>query len=258
MQNKEQNDEIVQSKKLKIIIIDRRERKYFKSIVKNNIINALKQKTAVEDVWILVDTGRKLDFKSEPLKFNYKFFEDYQTDSIAEIYKLEKPDIILIDNDYDWFLRSFVITANSMKIPIVLTFLTSMFEDYLQKRDIEMLQGKIAILRGRSRYILKKFLFMLKTYRETGTSHIKILKIIINEIKLALFYYERIGSNGCDLVIAVSDSARRTLENKGIKTKIVVTGHPLFDDLLKKAEMLRASSKIRTRKKIVLMTTGTN
>ena len=256
MHSKGQSEEMVPDKKLKIMIIDIRERKYFKSTVKSNILSALRQKTTVDDVWILVDTERKLDFKSEPLEFNYKFFEDYQTDSVAEIYKLEKPDIILVDNDYDWFLRSFVITANAMKIPIVLTFLTSMFEDYLQKRDIGMLQGKIAILRDKARYIIKKFLFMLKTYRETGTSYIKILKIIINEIRFALFYYDQIGRNGCDLVIAVGDSAKRTLEKKGVKAKIVVTGHPLFDNLLKKAEMLRASAKIKTKKKIVLMTTG--
>lgn len=256
MQNEESITGISQNEKLRIMIIDRKERKYVKSQVKNNIIDALRQKVKVEDVWILVDTGRRLDFKTEPLKFNYKFFEDYQTDNIAEIYELEKPDIILIDNDYDWFLRSFVITANSMKIPIVLTFLTAMFDDYLQKRDIGMLKGKIAILKNRTRYILKKFLFMLKTYRNTGTGRMKILKIIIREIRFALFYYDQIGRGGCDLIIAVGNSTKRIFENKGIKTRIAVTGHPQFDELLKKAEMLKATTNIKTQKKIVLMTTA--
>lgn len=241
--------------KLNVLIIDRKERAYTKSVTNFNVLEALKKKVSVEDRWILVDTGRKLEYKNPPLDFNYKFFEEYKTDSIKKILQQEKPDILIISNDYDFFIRSFVPVAKSLGIPVVLLLQMPFFSYYLDKIDTSLLRGRFTMLLDRGAYIMKKFFFMLKTYKQLGYSFIQLFKIATREIILPFLYYSPVGRAGCDLILVSGESWAENLRNQNVSSKIVVTGHVQMDDIYEKILSLEKTRE-QKRIKLVLMTTG--
>lgn len=242
--------------RLKVLLIDRKERVYTKSITNFNIINALKKKVNVNDLWILVESGRKLDYKNQPLSFNYKFYEDYKTDDLRKILRIEKPNIILISNDYDYFIRSFVPVAKSMGIPIVLLLQMPFFDYYFDKIDRSHIRGQFSILLDRGGYVFRKFLFMLKTYKMLGYSFPYIIKIAAKEIIRAFrFYFVGVGQAGCDLILVSGESWQDNLRKKNVKSKIIVTGHAQMDYIYHKISRLEEQSD-KKRTKLVLLTTG--
>ncbi len=240
---------------LKVLLIDRKERAYTKSVTNFNIINALKKKANVNDLWILVESGKKLDYKNEPLSFNYKFYEDYKTDDLRKILRIEKPNIILISNDYDYFIRSFVPVAKLMEIPIVLLLQMPFFDYYLDKIDRSIIRGQFSILLDRGGYVFRKFLFMLKTYKRLGYSFPYIIKIAAKEIIRPFRYYLGVGQAGCDLILVAGESWQDNLRKKNVKSKIIVTGHAQMDDIYHKILKLGEWSN-KKRIKLVLLTTG--
>jgi len=238
---------------MKILMVDRKINAYIRNKQKWEIINSLRKKIELEDIWILVEPS--LDKTTlDKLDFNYKNFEEYNTENILEILQKEKPDVITISNDYDFFIRAFIPAAKFLKIPIVMLLLISTPTNYLEKMDLVMMQGKISVHKNKISSILHRFKFLIKTYRITKHSIFEIFKLVFNELFISIFRYHPWGEGGCDLVLVVGDDWKKTLEHKKIKSKIIVTGWPALDHVHNKILELEKKSKTNKKFKIVLMT----
>jgi UDP-N-acetylglucosamine:LPS N-acetylglucosamine transferase len=241
---------------LKILIINRKEQIFSRNATIVNILESLKSKTKVNELWILADSGKDISgYKSKPLEFNYKFFEDYKTDDVIEILEKEKPDVIFTLNDYEFVVRSFVLAAKFKKIPTILSLQSGFGEVYFE-RDIAI-KSRFNILRQRGGFILKKYKLLLKTYRKTGYGFVKIIKIVMEDAIKPFLYSELAGRYGCDLILVVNQYMVDLLKNKGVRSKIVVTGDPVMDTIYDNISKYKKQDDLGSRIKVVLMTTAT-
>ena len=241
-------------KKLKILIINRKEQIFSRNETIVNILESLKLEYQVEDLWILSDSGKNIfSYKDKPIKFNYKFFEEYKTKSILKILKKENPDLLFVTNDYEYIVRAFVTSAKFLQIPVVLS-LQSGFNGYFE-REIAIKNRFNTILK-RGGFILKKYTLLLKAYIETRHSIFKILKIFLEDIFKPFFYSELAGRYGCDLILVINQEMKDLLKSFGVKSEITVTGDPLMDSVYDNISKYKKKEKIESPQKIVFMTTA--
>lgn len=238
------------------MIVDRKIRLNIENLQFQNILNKLGKKIDIEELWILIEPSLENFEKLEKLKFNYKEIEEYETNDLVSILDNEKPDLILIGNDYDFFIRSFIIAAKYRKIPIVLLLSVPTSRDYLDKMDFSMIKGKIDTNKNRIGHIANKIMLMLSTYRKTGKNIFSLIKILLNEINIIFSHYQPWGEYGCDLVLVTSMEWKKHLENKKISSKIEVIGYPTMDDVyLKISEIQKNDNLGKTNMEFLLLTT---
>ena len=138
---------------MRLLIIDRKVRKFIKNQTLSIIINELKKEN-VEIKWLLIDPEIKTrDGKKNEIDF--KDLEDYETSNVLNILKEEKPDVILLSNDYDFIMRSFIPTAKSLKIPTVLLF-ASIIDDETEKMNSYLIKNRILDLSKRKKQLISK------------------------------------------------------------------------------------------------------
>ena len=238
------------------MIVDRKIRLNIENLQFQNILNKLGKKIDIEELWILIEPSLENFEKFEKLKFNYKEIEEYETNDLVSILDNEKPDVILIGNDYDFFIRSFIIAAKYRKIPIVLLLSVPTSRNYLDKMDFSMIKGKIDTNKNRIGHIANKIMLMLSTYRKTGKNIFSLIKILLNEINIIFSHYQPWGEYGCDLVLVTSMEWKKHLENKKISSKIEVIGYPTMDDVYLKISEIQKNDNLRkTNMEFLLLTT---
>lgn len=240
--------------KLKVLLINRKEQISSRNRTITNILESLKLEYEVKELWILNDSGKKFSInKIESNKFNYKFFEDYKTNSILKILKKENPDLLFVTNDYEYIVRAFVVSAKFLQIPTVLS-LQSGFNEYFE-REIEI-KNRINIILKRGKFILKKYTILLKAYSETKHNFFKISKIFIQDMFKPFFYSELAGRYGCDLILVINQEMKDLLKKFKVKSEIIVTGDPLMDSIYNNISKYKKKERIESPQKIVFMTTA--
>jgi len=243
---------------MKILFTNKKQRAYVKSVPTFNILNALKSKIDVEDLHILTDDGNPTnEFNIDPLKYNYKFFEDYKTDNILEILEKEKPDVLVSTNDYEYLGRAFVLAAKQMKIPTVLLFQGIFADIYMTRSDHLLIRDRYVILKKRGRFILKKFWQLLKNYRFLNYNPFIIFKLIIDDLITPFLYSEPAGKYGCELILVRNQTDKEVFQKRGIKSKIVITGDPGLDSIYRDISKFPIKHELnKSRIKVVLLTTA--
>lgn len=243
---------------MKILFTSKKQRAYVRSIPSFNIIESLKKiDDDVTDLHILADDGSKdNEYKTKPLDYNYKFFEEYGTDDINRILELEKPDVLISSNDYDYFGRAFIISAKKKNIPTVLLLQGIFVDIYLTKSKKPLVKDRYIILRNRGKFIVKKFGLLLKTYKKLGYNIFKISKLIIDDLITPFFYNEPSGRYGCDLILVRNENDKKTIQDRGIKSEILVTGDPEVDSTFKKIKTYERKKSTGNKLKIIFLTTS--
>lgn len=243
---------------LKILITNRKERAYVKNQAIFNILDSMKEKVDVKDIWILMDSGKNLSNYGTPLKYNYKFFEEYKTENVVEILKKERPDFLFCLNDYDFFGRSFIIAAKHLGIPTVLSLQGGFLEVAMDKKEFSIVRGRFSILKQRGSFIFKKYRLLLKTYKQVGYNLAKILKKMVWDFVDPFLDREPAGKYGCDIILVINKKTENILKKRGIKSKIVVTGDPASDTLFERISdgKIRQENSSESLTKVVLVTTG--
>jgi len=241
--------------KLKILVIDRKIRKYIQDPQIECISRELEKKTKLELKWILIDPELENRDSMELRNFNYQEFEEYQTDNILKILEIEKPDIILIYNDYDYFIRSFIPCAKLKKIPIILYLPLTSPSSYLDHINFEETINKIKLHKKRKNEVFSKFKFMLKNYKFAKTSYIEILKIFMKEVIVILTRYQPLGEYGTDYVLVAGEDWKNHLIQKKVKSSVIVVGTPKMDILYHEIQKLKSIEENRDKIDIVLLTT---
>ena len=237
---------------MRLLIIDRKVRKFIKNQTLSIIINELKKEN-VEIKWLLIDPEIKTrDGKKNEIDF--KDLEDYKTSNVLNILKEEKPDVILLSNDYDFIMRSFIPTAKSLKIPTVLLF-ASIIDDETEKMNSYLIKNRILDLSKRKKQLISNFLFMIKNFHNAGYNFRKLLKMIFSELITPFKYYMPWGNYGCDVILVAGEAWSKKLKKLEVKSKIIITGHPQMDHIFNKVSNHRPIIKKDKKIRIVLMTT---
>jgi len=240
---------------LKIIITSRNERAFVKNQAIFNILDSLKEKIPIEYVWILYPTEKQTDYKKPKLDYDFKFFEEYKTNNIKKILEIEKPDLLITSNDFEYFGRSFVLAAKEKKIPTVLLLQRIFSEVYMDQTNTSLVKGRVATINKRGSFLLKKYKILLKTYFTTQKNFIKIIYFILRDFIQPFLDTEPSGKFGCDLILTNDDTTSEVLKKRGIKTKVVITGDPGLDTTYKKISRLNKKQN-HSKIKVVLITTG--
>jgi hypothetical protein len=245
-------------KKLKILVLNKKERLYAPNRTIDQILDSLKEQTICEDFWILTESGQGdlSGFDSSPILKNYKFFEDYNTNNVIKILEEEEPDVILISNDYDFWSRSFLLAAKFKKIPTVLLMQFSF--DYITYRSDSIIRGRLLHFKERAKFLLGKYFLLLRTYRKIGKGFFYILKKIYNDLIDTFSQFEPSGRYGCDLILVNNEKLKKTLEKINLNSKIIITGDPQMDSITNKISyQKKISSKNKNSKlKVVFLTTS--
>ena len=240
---------------VKILIIDRKSSIHIKNTQMNYVLDSLKKLIKINEKWIMVEPNIENSEKFQKLSFPYTNFEEYDKNNLIEILELEKPDAIIISNDYDFFIRSFVIAAKFCKIPIILLLPVPSPSNYVDKMDLSMLKGRMVLHKTRFKDILEKFIFMLKTYRHVHYPISKIINVVLKELKISITRFQPWGEYGCDLILVTGSERKEFLERKKVNSKISVTGYLTMDEVYNDMLRLKNNNKIEKSGKIVIMTT---
>ncbi len=238
---------------MKLLIIDRKIRKFVKNETLSIVIEKLKKEN-VEIKWLLVNPEIKALAGEKKNKIDYNDLEDYKTSNVMNVLKNEKPNSILILNDYDFIIRSFIPVAKKLKIPTVL-FVISIIDYETEKMNPYLIKNRIADIIIRKKQLLKNFFFMIKNFRIAGYSYKKLLKMIFFEVITPFKYYMPWGNYGCDVILVAGKAWANKLQNLGVKSKVVITGHPRMDLIFEKVSNYKNSTRNDDKINIVLMTT---
>lgn len=237
---------------LKLLILDRKIRKFLENTTLSIVINELKKEN-VEVKWLLMDPEIKTR-DSKKNEINFKELEDYKTSNVLNILKEEKPDVILLINDYDFIMRSFIPTAKYLEIPTVLLF-GSIMEDETDKMNPYLIKNRILDISKRRKKIMSNFLFMIKNFYNAGYSYKKLLKMVFSELITPFKYYMPWGNYGCDVILVAGEGWANKLKKLKVKSKIIITGHPQMDLIFNKVSNYKPIIKKDKKTRIVLMTT---
>jgi hypothetical protein len=243
----------MKDKSFKLLIIDRKIIKKHKNIGVTKIIEKLKDKIKIDVLWILVNPSLIDDV--ENLDFNYKDFEDYKTKNMIKILEKEKPDAIIIGNDFDFRIRSFIPAAKKLKIPVILLLQTPFFDYYYRKMNVETAKGRFTVINQKKMELVKNYFYMIKNYLRTQ-SITSIIKMIFRDCLAIKSPKMEWGRNNCDLILVTGKSWKKDLEDKGVKSKIIITGMVHFDSKIEQIKSLQNQNQKENKKlKIVLLTT---
>lgn len=237
---------------MKLLIIDRKIRKYVENETLSLIINEL-EKNNIEVKWLLLDPEINGDGRVKN-NINFKDFECYKTSNVLKILNEEKPDTVLLLNDYDFIIRAFIPVSKRLGIPTILIF-PSVIDDYLQKMDFSLIKNRVFDINIRKKQIAKNFIFMIKNFHYAGYGYIQLLKMIFSELITPFKHYIQWGNYGCDTIIVSGESWANKLQKSGIKSKIEITGHPRMDPIFNRVQKYKKKSIKDDMKHVVLMTT---
>lgn len=244
------------NKTCKILITSRKERVIVKNQAVINILDVLRETLEIDERWILYDSGQESFRLTKKIEKNYIFFEEYGTDNILKILEKENPDIIIVSNDFEFFGRSFILAAEYKKIPVVLLQQKFLPVTNFDKQSGSNIKARIAILKNRGKFILKKYSILVKTYHYTKIHFTKIFIKIFQDLYESLFTTERNGMYVNDLILVISKDSKEHYMRKGINTKIVITGDPALDTTYKKIKHMNLEINNNSKIKILLLTTG--
>ncbi len=240
-------------KKIKVLVLNKKERLFVPNRTIDKILETLKTIENIEDFWILSESGQSIDtLKNLPHRhIKYKFFEDYNTDNVIEILKIVKPDVILSSNDYDFWSRSFLVAAKFLNIPTVL--LMQFLFDYAKEKNDNIIKGRLFHLKGRIRFLVGKYLLLLKTYRNVRLDILSIIKNIVDDVLVTFTQFEPSGKYGCELILVNNDTLLQSIKKQNNISKIVITGDPQLDDLIKKFNHNINGNKKTSKSKITVV-----
>jgi hypothetical protein len=196
-----------------------------------SIVEVLGKRIPIKDLWMVHNGGSKLkEYDDNVGVYNVFAFSDF-----VEIMEILKPDLVIsIGGDFEYLERSMLKAANAKGIPTV-DIVSSVYElSYLEKGDSNTIfSGRLYAITERGRYILSKYIFLIKTLYRASYGIRYILTTILKDIYLPLTtFVPRFNFGGGNLNIVPTPDWVSILSKKGIKRDdIVVTGECSMDSV---------------------------
>jgi hypothetical protein len=205
------------------------------------IINALRKYAEITEIWVIEKGGSSSStYSSEVSLYNVFAFDD-ANDIIEKL----KPDLILVyPGDYEFLSRSLLKAATGKGVPTVDIRLTdfnlSGADD--STLDLAKIIGRFYALTGRGGFIIKKYLFLLRTLSHAGYGMRYILQTVFKDIYLPFVYwFPNYRYGGGDLnIVSTPDWLNLLLRNGIPRNRIALTGDISMDSIYDKLARLES------------------
>jgi UDP-N-acetylglucosamine:LPS N-acetylglucosamine transferase len=229
------------------------------------ICESLKKQTNVEIIWVIYMPNK---LKTPFSKSGEKILDIHDYTNALEILKQEKPDVIHAWATHNFIDYAFSLAGKKMNIPVVSGFSrtlaqgSSTFQTNLgllleNSVPTDTIEKKQFMKRGR--FFFFKYGFLLKTQIAIKMKKFEIIKDIFILMKIYL------SNSGLPIYSKFENSLHwitgedliPSLTNAGFdKSKLVLTGHPMYDKIITKINLWETPQK--TDNKIhVLFAPGT-
>jgi hypothetical protein len=223
-----------------------------------SIVDVLSKRLPIKKLWMVHNGGSTLKgYDSNVDTYNVFAFSDF-----VEIMEVLKPDLVIsIGGDFEYLERSMLKAAKARGIPTV-DIVSSVYElNYLEKGPSNTIfSGRLNAIGERGKYILSKYIFLIKTLYRASYGFKYIGTTILKDIYLPLSaFVPRYNFGGGDLNIVPTPDWLDILTKKGISgDTIVVTGEcsmdPVFHDLNKRNQTVSKNFVNSTKFRILFIT----
>lgn len=217
-----------------------------------NIVEELKKSTNVEIIWLICMPEPLIDIPN--FGKDVKILDIHNYENAIDVLKKEKPDLIFGSSSYNLISYSLAVAGKFLNIPILSDFSQKRSSDKLSASNIKLFFEKSVStddqttkkFMRRGRFLVYKFLFVLKTQIARKMNPFLIIKFCFILFKHHLFYEElpmdvRFAN---DIHWVSDESLFSDLIQHGFDPKtLFVTGDPYFDQDFKKINL-------STRKKL--------
>ncbi len=219
-----------------------------------SILPVLKTKADVHMIW-LIYMPEKLNL---PIKADQSntILDIHDYENAVEVLKIAKPDVIFAESGYPIIDYALSLAGKYLNIPVVSFFFSvpklhisrlklniSYFTRFFESNVPTETNKKIM---SRGRFFLYKYLFLLKTQKSLKTSNIQLLKNFFTMLKIY-------SKQTKEQYFSMFENSLHWLEGEDIiepltaagydRTKLVVTGNPMFDAVIKKMQERKQTSK---------------
>ena len=233
-----------------------------------NILKYLNKITEVQIVW-LVYKPEKIDVKKYSDKNNI-VLDIHDFENAVDVIKKIQPNIIWAAPTLNLPDFALSIAGKKLGIPVVgelvtelffndndfnvlKTYVVSFFEKIVPTDILD--QDKKFMKRGR--FFMYKLLFLIKTQKKIKWTFFKILKYFFILIKAHMTVHKDIHNPkfACDIHFVETKKLVKKLIRKGYdEEKIIVTGIPMYDDVIEQIKKFEKTKKNSSKKNILFLT----
>lgn len=217
-----------------------------------NVAKELHARSQVEFTWISLDTFNHKNSEKILNKLGIKFsrIEEYGERNVLKILDKEKPNAVIIINDFSFIERAFLYACHYRNIPCILIQSGEMSNTLSMKYTYI----RNLMLWKRIPNMISRYRFICSTVLAHTNNPFLIFKIILKDVLAIFKYYDLRGIYGPDLITVNGRMHKKVLVEKGIEDhRIVVTGNPKLD-YLTDATQKQHSNKMKP--KIVILTSA--
>ncbi len=232
----------------------------------NSLLPELRKRSEVKVYW-LVYTPDKIVVERNKTDENIILdFHNYN-DALKVLNDI-KPDIIFGEPDLGFIEYALSVAGKHLKIPIICGFPPQLFFKHTKKKYYTFLftrffkntvptdtkESQKRIMR-RGNFIIKKYVFLLRTFFAIGMKKYDILKTVVADIVIILRGFSYQGRFAGDLHWLANEKWIDPLVKGGFdKSTLHVTGDPSFDPAFQKLSSVQNLSMKNSKPKILLIT----
>lgn len=191
-------------------------------------------------------TGKAL----QELNIPFRRMQEYDNENVREALKLESPDIVVIGSETEAVSLLFTIAANAVGIPTLF-----IQEGIFYPREFGKALNHTTFRRLKNWLVTMFHIFIIGEYTPKQKLEFLTLRLKAKVEGRHSFYEYR----ECSRIAVMGEAGKNVLTTQGVDAKkIVVTGQPRFDLLLKRErfdDTIYAESKLTKDGKIILLTT---
>lgn len=218
-----------------------------------SILSSLRTAFEVQEIWLTRQGGSN----SKTYQNSVETYNIYNFHDGREIIEGLRPDLIILNSDYEYLTRSLLRAGTALKIPVVM--LIAAFPFWVdQDAGIDMISGRLHALRTKGGSLGRRYFFLLRTLVSCGYGFPFILKTILKDIIVPFTSYEPTYKfGGADLNIVSTPEWINTLVKNGIdKKSIVVAGDWGMDLIYDRISHLEKKALSPDKLEILFVTTA--
>lgn len=232
----------------------------------NNLLPELKKYSEVKVYWLVYNPDKiniKRNENDENIILDFHNYND-----ALEVLNDIKPNVIFSEPDLGFIEYALSVAGKHLKIPIVCGFPPQLFFKHTKKKyytflftrffkstvptDTEETQKRIM---RRGTFIIKKYVFLLRTFFAIGMKKYDIVKTVIADILITLKGFSYQGRFAGDLHWLANAKWIDPLVTAGFdKSTLYVTGDPSFDSAFQKLSSIQNVPLKNSKPKILLIT----
>jgi len=228
----------------------------YTTILFRRAIPILEKNTQVHITWLIhgktnLEKRGIVDEKTTILDLN-----DF--DNAVDILKKNKPDIVFLIPGISAVDYAFYLASSFLKIKVIGGQLAGPFFSVIKRKNLIKTYFHEIFQISKSRFFIKKHIFLLRTMNSIKYSRIKLLNELLNLLKVYIrnLHPKTINSKfKCDTIFVDNNIELERLASEGYDKNILkVVGNPSYDEVIQEIHMKFLKNKIKSEKNILFVT----